>query len=130
MSDFPRARARGWQRLEGAGIAFGGIVIAGIAAPGGPWWAWVLALLAPDIGMLGYVINRRIGALSYNILHIYASPFLVMMLGVALGSTFMIAGGALCLAHIGIDRALGYGLKLETGFRDTHLGRIGQDAGK
>ena len=29
-------------------------------------------------------------------------------------------------AHIGIDRALGYGLKHRTGFSDTHLGRIGK----
>jgi hypothetical protein len=29
-------------------------------------------------------------------------------------------------AHIGFDRALGFGLKLPTSFRDTHLGRIGR----
>jgi hypothetical protein len=32
------------------------------------------------------------------------------------------------LAHVGMDRALGYGLKLPTDFRDTHLGRIGRSA--
>jgi hypothetical protein len=26
--------------------------------------------------------------------------------------------------HIGMDRALGFGLKYETDFKDTHLGRV------
>jgi hypothetical protein len=30
------------------------------------------------------------------------------------------------LAHIGFDRALGYGLKYTSGFGFTHLGRIGK----
>jgi hypothetical protein len=32
------------------------------------------------------------------------------------------------LAHIGFDRALGYGLKYKAGFGFTHLGRIGPAA--
>ncbi|MEF9606012.1 DUF4260 family protein, partial [Paracoccus sp. PXZ] len=44
-----------------------------------------------------------------------------------LGSTGLIAGGGLWLAHVGFDRVLGYGLKLPSGFRDTHLGRIGRE---
>jgi hypothetical protein len=31
------------------------------------------------------------------------------------------------MAHIGLDRALGYGLKLPDDFRHTHLGTIGAD---
>ena len=31
-------------------------------------------------------------------------------------------------AHIGFDRALGYGLKSAAGFEFTHLGRIGRGA--
>ncbi len=34
---------------------------------------------------------------------------------------------AIWIAHIAMDRALGYGLKPSpTGFTDTHLGRIGK----
>ncbi|MDU3890869.1 MAG: DUF4260 family protein [Serratia liquefaciens] len=29
-------------------------------------------------------------------------------------------------AHIGFDRALGYGLKYASGFADTHLGGLGR----
>lgn len=119
--DDPPALA--WQRAEGAGLALGGVIVAGLAAPGGPWWAWILALLAPDLGMIGYALGPRVGAATYNLAHLYAVPFLLMMLGVVLGATALIAGGGLWLAHIGIDRALGYGLKLGTGFRDTHLSR-------
>lgn len=119
--DDPPALA--WQRAEGAGLALGGVIVAGLAAPGGPWWAWILALLAPDLGMIGYALGPRVGAATYNLAHLYAVPFLLMMLGVVLGATVLIAGGGLWLAHIGIDRALGYGLKLGTGFRDTHLSR-------
>ncbi|MFH5775899.1 DUF4260 domain-containing protein [Paracoccus sp. NGMCC 1.201697] len=116
--------ARIWQRAEGAGIALGGVLAAGFASPGWPWWAWLVAFLAPDLSIAGYLAGNRIGAVVYNAAHLYALPFLLMMLGVAAGSTALISAGGLWLAHIGADRALGYGLKLPSGFRDTHLGRI------
>ncbi|MDS9467396.1 DUF4260 domain-containing protein [Paracoccus sp. MBLB3053] len=120
--------ARNWQRLEGGGLALGGVMVAGFASPGWPWWAWVLALLAPDLAMLGYAVGRRAGAATYNLAHLYAMPFLLMVLGVASGSTAVISAGGLWLAHIGVDRALGYGLKLSSGFHDTHLGPIGRNS--
>ena len=117
-----------WQRTEGAGLALGVVLIAALAAPG--WGApiWLAILLAPDLAMLGYLAGPRTGAALYNLVHLYALPFLLAAAGVALGSTGLIAGGGLWLAHIGIDRALGYGLKLPSGFRDTHLGRIGRES--
>jgi hypothetical protein len=114
-----------WQRLEGAGLALGGLLIAVLAAPGWGLPVWIALLLAPDLLMLGYLVGPRIGAVLYNCAHIYAPPFLLTVAGVALGSTAMIAAGGLWLAHIGGDRALGLGLKLSSGFRDTHLGRMG-----
>lgn len=108
-------------------MALGGVMVAGLASPGWPWWAWLAALLAPDLSMAGYGLGRRTGAAVYNLFHIYALAFLLMVLGVAAGSTGLISAGGLWLAHIGGDRALGYGLKLATGFRDTHLGQIGMD---
>ncbi|HRM73797.1 MAG TPA: DUF4260 family protein [Paracoccus sp. (in: a-proteobacteria)] len=114
-----------WQRLEGAGLALGGLLIAVLAAPGWGLPVWIVLLLAPDLLMLGYLVGPRSGAVLYNCVHIYALPFLLTVAGVALGSTAMIAAGGLWLAHVGADRALGYGLKLSGGFRETHLGRIG-----
>ncbi|MDF3607351.1 DUF4260 domain-containing protein [Paracoccus sp. DMF-8] len=118
-----------WQKAEGAGIALGGLVIAAMVPAELGWLGWVIALLAPDLGMAGYLAGPRIGAASYNLAHLYALPFLLMIAGVGLGLPVLIAVGGLWLAHIGIDRALGLGLKAATGFGDTHLGRIGHDGG-
>lgn len=115
-----------WQRAEGAGLALGGLLIAAMVPAGFGWLVWLLLVLAPDLAMAGYLAGPRIGAVAYNLAHLYALPFLLMIFGVGLGAPALIAGGGLWLAHIGIDRALGFGLKLPTGFRDTHLGTIGR----
>ncbi|MDK8874067.1 MULTISPECIES: DUF4260 domain-containing protein [Paracoccus] len=117
-----------WQRIEGAGLALGGLAVAALAAPGWGAAIWLAILLAPDLTMAGYLAGPRIGAALYNLGHLYAPAFLLTVLGVALGSTGLIAGGGLWLAHVGFDRMLGYGLKSPSGFRDTHLGRIGREA--
>lgn len=118
--------AVGWQRVEGAGLALAGLLIAVLAAPGWGGVIWLMLLLAPDLALAGYLAGPRIGAVLYNCVHIYALPMLLAVIGVALGSPALIAAGGLWLAHIGGDRALGLGLKLPGGMRDTHLGRIGQ----
>ncbi len=122
------APARSWQQIEGAGMALGGVMVAGFASAGWPWWAWLAALLAPDLSMAGYLLGRRLGAVVYNLAHLYAAALLLLLLGVAGGGIGLITAGGLWLAHVGIDRALGYGLKLPSGFRDTHLGRIGRES--
>lgn len=114
-----------WQRSEGAGIALGGLLIAAMVPSEFGWLAWVVILLAPDVAMAGYLAGPRVGAVTYNLAHLYALPFLLMIFGVGAGDPGLIAVGGLWLAHIGIDRAFGYGLKLPSGFKDTHMGRIG-----
>jgi hypothetical protein len=94
---------------------------------GSPLWL-VPALLVPDVSMVGYLANSRIGALSYNLVHNWTLALLVLGLGWWLAIDALVLVGALLVAHVGMDRALGYGLKLPTDFRDTHLGRIGRDA--
>jgi uncharacterized protein DUF4260 len=54
------------------------------------------------------------------------APMSLMIAGFALASPLTLSIAMIWLAHIGIDRALGYGLKYEAGFTFTHLGRIGQ----
>ena len=119
--------ATGWQRAEGALVAVAGLGIAAMV-PGVPWFVWLM-LLAPDLSMAGYVAGPRIGAAIYNAAHLYGWGLVLLVAGAALGIMPALAAGALWLAHVGIDRALGYGLKAPTGFRDTHLGRIGRDQG-
>ena len=111
------------QRLEGlAALALG---VAAYSGLGQSWWAFALLFLAPDLTMLGYLRSPRLGALTYNLGHTYAAPGLLTLAGLALGP---LAYGlaAIWVAHIGFDRLLGYGLKLEAGFEQTHLGPIGK----
>ncbi|MDO5622513.1 MAG: DUF4260 domain-containing protein [Paracoccus sp. (in: a-proteobacteria)] len=116
--------AVGWQRVEGGLLAVVALVVAMMAGPGWPWWVWPLALLAPDLGMVGYVAGPRVGAFAYNVLHLYAGGLALAAVGVATAQVGLIAAGMVWIAHVGADRALGFGLK-GASFRDTHLGRIG-----
>ena len=111
-------------RLEGA-AAFG----AGIAlflANGGPWLALIPLLLVPDVSMVGYLRDPKLGAVLYNLAHQWAIGLVVLGLGLLSGQGWLILAGAVLIAHVGMDRAFGYGLKLPTSFQDTHLGRIGK----
>ena len=89
-------------------------------------WGWFWFVLVPDLAMLGYVINKRIGAISYNLAHNYALPALLIIIGFQQSSDILIGSGLIWLSHVGFDRALGYGLKLDKGFEYTHLGAIGR----
>lgn len=110
-----------WQRIEGAAMCVAAIPLAAMTQPGWPLWVWPLALLAPDLSMLGYLAGPRIGAAIYNLFHLYAGGMLLALIGLLVGQPALIAVGAFWLTHVGADRALGFGLKYEIGFRTTHL---------
>jgi hypothetical protein len=95
---------------------------------GGSWWLYAILFLAPDLSFAGYLAGPRIGAIVYNAAHSYLTPIALMTTGSTLGSPLVLFIAMIWLAHIGFDRALGYGLKYATGFGFTHLGRIGKDA--
>jgi hypothetical protein len=86
-------------------------------------------LLVPDVSMVGYLRSPKLGALTYNLIHNWATGLAVLGIGLWLPSFPVAVAGAVVIAHIGMDRALGYGLKLQSAFQDTHLGRIGKDRG-
>ena len=90
------------------------------------WPAFALLFLAPDLAMLAYLAGPRAGAIAYNLVHTYALALALMLAGFLVGVPAAAAGGLIWIAHIGFDRALGYGLKYPTGFGDTHLGRSGR----
>ena len=118
------AQARTWLRLEGLATFAAGVVAYGRL--GGEWIWLVPALLAVDLSMAGYLRGPRLGALTYNVAHNWAVGLAVLGAGLVTGVAVVALVGAVLIAHTGADRALGYGLKLPTGFRDTHLGRIGR----
>lgn len=109
-------------RLEGAAI--GAAAILAYAAVQGSWTLFALLILAPDLFMLGYLAGPRLGALGYNLGHTYLVPLALAGLAWIGGSDTALQLGLIWAAHIGLDRAMGYGLKYGTGFKDTHLGRV------
>jgi hypothetical protein len=96
------------------------------AAWGGSWTIYLLLFLVPDLSFLAYLSDAKFGALVYNAAHSYMAPVTLMTLGFGFASPLTLSIALIWLAHIGIDRALGYGLKYSTGFGLTHLGRIGR----
>jgi hypothetical protein len=111
-------------RAEGAALL--GVATFAYALSGANWWLYAALFLAPDLAFLGYLAGRRAGALAYNLLHSTAGPLLLGGLGLMRPETPVIAIAAIWLAHIGLDRMLGYGLKFSAGFGYTHLGRLGR----
>ena len=115
-------------RLEGLTL-FAGMTLL-YAVWGGSWWIYALLFLVPDVSFAAYLAGPRTGAIIYNAAHSYMAPMALMTTGFATDSPLTLSIAMIWLAHIGIDRALGYGLKYSAGFGFTHLGRIGKDAAK
>jgi hypothetical protein len=114
---------RTWLRLEG--LAAFGAGLALFVASGGNWLLIVPLILLPDISAAGYLAGPRVGAFAYNAFHTWVTGILTLGIGVWLGSSPVVMAAAILIAHVGMDRAAGYGLKLPTSFQDTHLGRMG-----
>jgi hypothetical protein len=113
---------RVWLRVEGVVVLAAG---AGLYLHlGGAPVALVPLLLAVDISMVGYLVGPRPGAVIYNLAHNWAAGVAVLALAWWLGSPAIGLVGAILVAHTGMDRAAGYGLKYPTAFGDTHLGRL------
>jgi hypothetical protein len=120
---FASGGVRAVLRLEGA-AAFAAAVA--LYAHGGySWLLFALLLLAPDLAMLAYLLGPRAGAFVYNLAHTYALALPLGLAGLFLDSSLAATLALIWVAHIGLDRMLGYGLKYGSGFGHTHLGRIG-----
>lgn len=89
---------------------------------GFPVWTWALLFFSPDISMLGYLINTKVGAYAYNLFHHRALALIIVALGIILSINILISIGILLFAHSSFDRMLGYGLKFNDDFKHTHLG--------
>jgi len=88
------------------------------------WALFAILFLSPDLSMVGYLLNPRLGALLYNLVHTLSLPFILLLTGYLLHSHLAPALSLIWIAHIAIDRLLGYGLKYPTFFKDTHLQHI------
>lgn len=110
-------------RLEGFAVL--GLAVAAYASLDASWLLFALLLLAPDLSMIGYLKNPRLGARIYNAGHSYAGPAVLGAIAWAGSYEIMGAIALIWAAHIGLDRMLGFGLKYPSAFGDTHLGTEG-----
>jgi hypothetical protein len=108
-------------RLEG--LAVFGLTLFLYHLTGVSWTLFLVLFLWPDLGMLGYLANVKLGATLYNLVHTEALPVVLAGVSFAQHEQGALAFSLIWLAHIGFDRALGYGLKYATVFKDTHLQR-------
>jgi hypothetical protein len=114
-------------RLEGLTLFAGMTSVYGFW--GGQWWFYAVLFFSPDLSFLGYLAGPKIGAWVYNAMHSTVVPMAMLTVGFGFAPPPVLSLALIWLAHIGFDRALGYGLKYSAGFGFTHLGRIGRGAG-
>jgi Domain of unknown function (DUF4260) len=111
-------------RSEQVAVFATGVVV--WLANGGSPLLLIPAWLAVDLSMIGYLAGPRVGSITYNAAHNLVLPLALVGLGWWTDTAWLVLAAAVFITHLGLDRALGYGLKLPTDFRDTHLGRIGK----
>ena len=116
--------------LQIEGLALFAASLAFFSTQNASWWMYAILFLVPDVSFLGYVGGPRIGAFTYNALHSTVGPLalagIAWWLGADILGQVLMATATIWLGHVGFDRMLGYGLKQASGFKDTHLGRIGR----
>ena len=81
-------------------------------------------ILLPDIGMLGYVLNPKIGAIIYNAFHHKGVAIVFFFIGIYFNLELLQFIGIILFSHAAMDRIFGYGLKYFDAFSNTHLGKI------
>lgn len=110
---------RDFLRVEGLAVL--AVALAAYFSLDGPLWLLAVLALAPDLAMLGYLAGPRVGAAVYNVAHVYALPLALAGVGYSFDVRIAVLAAAVWTAHVGADRLVGYGLKYDSGFRDTHL---------
>lgn len=108
--------------LDGAMLLFSSVLV--YFHLRGSWLLFIFLLFAPDISMISYYKDAKIGGIMYNIFHSYLGPGILSIIGLFAGDVLLIKLGMIWFAHIGMDRMLGYGLKYPTNFNDTHFKHI------
>lgn len=111
-------------KLEEAAMTIVAIYFLSLYNLGLSFWVWALLFFTPDIGMLGYLVNKKLGAFTYNLLHHKGIGLAISVMGYYWQNELLIAIGILLFAHSSFDRVAGYGLKYPDSFKNTHLGRL------
>lgn len=88
------------------------------------WWWFLALILLPDIGMFGYALSNKFGAITYNIFHHKGIAIFLVLIGWQLNQEQITLTGIILFGHSSLDRIMGYGLKYQDSFKDTHLGKL------
>lgn len=112
-------------RLEGLIVLIGSLYVYHQIGTGS-WVLFFFLFFIPDIGLVGYFWGIKLGAITYNCTHTYVAPLFLFLFCRCFFSVDLDYLSIIWVAHIGFDRALGFGLKYTTGFKYTHLGVIGK----
>ena len=88
------------------------------------WWVFPTLILLPDLSMIGYLKNPKIGAWIYNFFHHKLFAIIIYILGIYFSSSLLTLAGLILFAHSAMDRIFGYGLKYSDNFKNTHLDGI------
>jgi hypothetical protein len=115
---------RTWLRIEGLAVLVASVVL--YSRLDASWTRFAILFLAPDLSFAGYLGGPALGARIYNVFHTYALPIALGLVGIAVDSSVLPELAFIWTAHIGLDRALGYGLKYPTDFHATHFGIVGK----
>jgi hypothetical protein len=107
---------------EGAVVAIAAVAL--YLDAGYAWWVLVVLALAPDLSAVGFLAGPRVGTVAYDVAHTYVWPVALAAVGVVADADIAVQLGLIWATHIGVDRAIGYGLKYPSGFKDTHLQRV------
>jgi len=90
----------------------------------GNWIIFVLLIIVPDISMIGYLKDKKLGSITYNLVHNYILALVVIFYGILTNDNLIISLGLILSAHIGADRLVNYGLKYPSNFKDTHINKV------
>ena len=90
----------------------------------GDWFLFVLLIIVPDISMIGYLKDKKLGSITYNLVHNYVLALAVIFYGILANSDLVTSLGLILSAHIGTDRLVNYGLKYPSNFKDTHINKV------
>ena len=108
--------------LEGA--FYLALALSGYYANQYRWWLFAALFLVPDLFLFGYLINVKWGSALYNLVHTLAGPAILLLICLLRANSALIPYALIWLAHIGLDRMLGFGLKYPTRFGYTHLQHV------
>ena len=109
-------------RLEGLAILLVSAYLYYVIS--GNWVVFVILFLLPDLTLLAYLKDNKLGSTVYNLVHNYMTVLAILVIGYLAGNDVVISVGLVLSSHIGLDRLVGYGLKYPNKDKTTHLQKV------